>query len=150
MHTKRVTSPRWQQRSFLTLLLPQEQLTTHGQDTIESILECGGKAEAPLCTSETKTDCLRRVREAATCWPRCPSPRPLQYHTKRSLLNLQLPHWEKKAQGEHLAAPALCIASWEPPLQSQTIGIAELSRWGRGRAWALGICLWWRNGRSLQ
>lgn len=39
------------------------------QDTTERILEHRGKAEAPSCTSETKTDYIKRVREAATCFP---------------------------------------------------------------------------------
>lgn len=34
---------------------------------------------------ETVTDCARRVREMATWWPHCPSPRPVKHHKLRSL-----------------------------------------------------------------
>lgn len=44
---------------------------------LKRILEHEGKAEAPPCTTETKTDCITSVREAvgsdhrtqATAWP---------------------------------------------------------------------------------
>ena len=53
-------SPRGQHRLFLTLSPSQEQLIYfQEQHTTERILEHGGKAEAPPCTSETKTDYIR-------------------------------------------------------------------------------------------
>ena len=50
-----VTSWRWKHRSFPTLVPPsQEALTTlHRQDTVVTILECKGEAEASSCTWET-------------------------------------------------------------------------------------------------
>ena len=48
----------------------QEELTTiYEQDTTERI-------HRTTCTTETKTDCTRRIKEVATHWLQCPSPRP--------------------------------------------------------------------------
>ena len=85
----------------------QEELltTVQEQDTTERVLEQGSEAESPLCTSETKTACIRRVREVATLWPHCPSFRPVQYHEERSHLRLWLLWWEKRIQGKQPAPP---------------------------------------------
>lgn len=41
-------------------------MTIYEQDTIERILEHGAEVETPASTTETKTDFIRRVKEAAT------------------------------------------------------------------------------------
>lgn len=66
---ERVTSPRWQHRSFLILHPSQEEQETsiQEQDTTERILGQNGEAEVAPYTSETRTECIGRVREAATC-----------------------------------------------------------------------------------
>ena len=59
--------------------------------------------------TETKTDHIGKVRGAATCGPHGPSPRPAQHRNERS--PLWFFQWEKRAQGWHLASPALRVAS---------------------------------------
>lgn len=81
----------------------------HGQDTTERILEHGGEAKTPPCTTEIKTDHIRRVRGMATGWPLCSSPRPVKKHVKKSPLSLRFLQGEKKAQAWHLAPPTLQV-----------------------------------------
>lgn len=45
------------------------------KDITERILEYRGEAEAPPCTTATKTVCIRREKEVAACWPHPSSPR---------------------------------------------------------------------------
>lgn len=52
-----------------------------------------------LCTPETKTDCIRRVREVTPHWQLCPAPRPVQ--VKKSPLSLCFLQWEQRTQGDN-------------------------------------------------
>lgn len=49
-------SPRWRHRTFLSSLPSQEEPLTAvlGEDTTDKVLEPGGEAEAPPCTTETE------------------------------------------------------------------------------------------------
>lgn len=78
-------------RLFLTSLpLTRTATTIHGQDTTERILGLGNEAEAPSpCTTETKSDSIRRERGMTAGWLHCPSPRPAQQQANRSPLSLQ-------------------------------------------------------------
>lgn len=49
--------------SWLCFPSQEEQLTSNQErDTAERILVYGGEAEVPFCSTETQTDCIRRVR----------------------------------------------------------------------------------------
>lgn len=57
-HERLVTSPRWQNRSSLTLLTLTWRITKtiDEQDSTEGITENGGEAELTPYNTETKTD----------------------------------------------------------------------------------------------
>lgn len=112
-------SPRWRHRTFLILLSLTRRINNYSWT--------GRHWENPRtrewgwsipCTTETKTDFIRRVRVGAICWPHCPSPRPVQHHVERSPLHLWFVQGIKKAQGGHKAPWALWVTSWEPLLWS--------------------------------
>lgn len=69
----------------------------------------------PPCTTQTKKDCIRRVREAAACCLRCPSPRLAQHHRQRFLLHLRFFQWQKEPREKNLALfiRVLLVALWE-------------------------------------
>ena len=112
-----------------------KQLTTiHGQDTTKKILECRGETEAhPSCITETKTDCIRRVRGATTRWLHHPSlgwPAPL---------TLWFFPGGRRAQDE--CPPKLWVISWELQFWSHPTEVT----WGTFGAWPVGIWLSWRR-----
>lgn len=61
-YTWRVKSPRWQPKSFPTLLPLAKTASLHEQDCIKGTLEQGCEAEVPSCTTKTKTNHIRRIR----------------------------------------------------------------------------------------
>ena len=65
------------------------------------------------CTTETKTDHIRRVRGATPRWPHCPCPRLVKHHMERSPLSLWFLQRQKRAQAGHPASPLLWLTSWE-------------------------------------
>lgn len=81
-------SPKWKHRLSLTLCPLRRTTSIQEQNTTERILEHGYEAEAPLHsrTTETKTDCIRRVREVA---PHClfPMPTPCREVSPEPLLS---------------------------------------------------------------
>ena len=98
--------------SWLQSSLQEDQLTTiHRQDTIVKIPEHRGKAEAPSWITETKKDCIRRVRGVATLWWHCPSPRLEHRHIKMAPLHLWFPQLEKESPKQTSSSPALCVTS---------------------------------------
>lgn len=104
-------SPRWQHRSFLTLLPKQEEQLTfiQEQDTTERVLEYGSEAEALRCTSD-QDRLYYKGREVALLLPEANttphevSPEPL------------IPQVGKQGPAGQPAPPALWIALWEPLL----------------------------------
>ena len=112
-----VMSPIWQSRSFPPSL-PITRRTTNNYSRTRhhwEKLQHRGEGVAPPCTAETKRDYIRRVREAATHWLHCPSPRPAQHHMERSPLSLWFLQWEKRTQGDNqhwghfVGAPTLIL-----------------------------------------
>lgn len=91
----------------------EQLISISGQDTTEKILEHRGEAKAPPSTTDTRMDCIRRVRGPATRWPRCPSPQPGQHHAKRSPACAYHSSRGKRPQGGHLAPPALLADFWK-------------------------------------
>ena len=94
-------------------------------------------------TTETKTVCIRRVREMATRWLYCPSLRPVQHHMESSSLSLWFLQWEKRSRenNQHSqSCPALWVALWKPLFWSCTTRIAQESA----------IWLWRRKGEGLE
>ena len=88
----------WGAIAFSVPSLEQLTIITHGQHTTERILEDGSEEEAPLCTIETKMDCVGQVREVA---PQCclfPEA-------------MVLPVVKKRAQGLHPEPQALWVTS---------------------------------------
>lgn len=70
------------------------------------------------------TDCIRRVREWATCWLHCSTPRTTLNLMERSSLSLQFLQWEKRVQVGNQTPPALEIVLWKPLLWSCTTRIS--------------------------
>lgn len=68
------TSLRWQYKLFLTLLPLPRKTTNNYSRTRYHWDSYRGEAEHPLIIIETKTECNRKVREAAIHWLHCPSP----------------------------------------------------------------------------
>lgn len=87
--------------SFLTLFSHASRLTTiHGQNTIERILEQKEKLNhISQYTTKTKTECIRKVKGVAICEQQSFSFRPVQHHTERSPLSLQLFQWVREPRG---------------------------------------------------
>lgn len=54
------------------------------------------KHPSPSCFTETETDCIRRVKEAATHW---------QHHAKKFPLSLQFLQWEERARADKQPCP---------------------------------------------
>ena len=96
-----MTSSRWQNRSFLTLL-PLIKRTTNNYLIAryhwKNPWTWGWGWSTPLHHRDQDSWHLR-VREATTRWLFCPSPRPVQLHAERFLLSLWLLQWEKRTQG---------------------------------------------------
>lgn len=84
-----MTSPRWQFKLFL-ISLPFTRRTISNYLKIRYHKENRRKWEWGWSPppSVTKTDHIRRGREAATSWPYCPSPKPVKDHVERSPLIL--------------------------------------------------------------
>lgn len=84
-----------------------------------------------LCTTETKINCIRRLRELAICWLCFFNPRPVHYN-ERSPLSLQFSQKERAPFVDgHPAPPALWVTSWELLLWYYSTGIGRESV-GRG------------------
>ena len=91
-----VTTPWWQDMWFLTSL-PLTRTTNlyskawHAWENPRT----QGRGGSTHCTSETKTDCIRRVREAASCGPHCPSLRSEQALFSDPYDVVQKCHWQE-------------------------------------------------------
>ena len=104
------------------------------------------EAKAAPCTTETRTNGIRRGGGGAPCCLHCLSSRSVQHHTETSPLSPWFLQWGKKDQGGHPMPPALWVTAWGPPLQAYPTGTAR----GLYRAWLLGMGKWWRRARGFQ
>lgn len=122
-YTWRVKASRGRHRSSLTVLPVTRRTTTlHEQDSTKGILEHGGEAEAPSSTTETKTYCIRRIREAVT--HDCIASLSGQHSTLlRSLPSAFDSSNGKRAQGFQPSLPTLRVTLWEPLLWSTPCGL---------------------------
>ena len=110
---------------FLTLLLSKQVTATQEPDTIERILEHRGDAEAYPCMEDTETDHIRRIREAAMCWPHCPSPRSPVSHKESPSEPSIPPAGKREPTGMASNPPTLWVAMQEPRISSCTTGITR-------------------------
>lgn len=88
-----------------------------------------GEAEALPVTAETKTDCIRRIREAATCWRHRRSPRTVQHHAERPPLSLQCCQWKEGTQRVTPPPPALGLLC-RSPYHDLASGRLQENLWG--------------------
>lgn len=85
---------------------------------------------------------MRRIRGAATRWPRCPSPRPAHHHTKRSSLSLRFSSEKRELGGHQLSLHCRSLpggshsglTSWRTQgnLQGSTTGNVTVIEQGEG------------------
>lgn len=87
---------RCQHRLFLTWFPFTRTTNMYSRRTLLRDPRHRGEDEASRCTSETKTDYIRRIREASTFWPRVPFPWIGQSQAERCLLGLWLLQREKR------------------------------------------------------
>ena len=110
------------------------------------MIEHRDEAKAAPCTTETRTNGIRRGGGGAPCCLHAFPPG----QCSTTLRGLPLAHGfssgENKDQGGHPTPPVLWITAWGPPLQAYPIGTAR----GLYRAWLLGMGMWWRRGRGFQ
>ena len=118
--------PRQQHTSFLTSLSLTRRTTNNYLRTRHhwETPKHRGEAEAPPCTSDTKTDRIRRIREVATHWSHCSSPKPAQHHVARSPLSLWFLQWKTEPKEDNQLPPAFRVTLWEALLWSCTMRIA--------------------------
>lgn len=83
-------------RLFLTWLPFTRTTNMYSRTTLLRDPRHRGEDEASHCTSETKTDCMGRKREAGTFWPCVPFPWIGQSQAERCLLGLWFLQWEKR------------------------------------------------------
>lgn len=139
----RVILSQWKHRSFLTLLsLIRWTIKKYALTAQQRSLGHGSEADAPSCTTETRTDCSKERNGCmltplplplcwtALYWEEAPRPRFLQWET-RARVDIQF-SWHV---GHFLGTPTLVLPH----------------RCGRGiyGAWSLGMRLWERRGKGI-
>lgn len=96
--------------------------------------------ETAPSTTEIKTDLIKGVREMATHWPHCPSPRPWLHYAERSPLRLQCLHEKGKTRGPTCSPSCVGVS---------TLVLSKGDYRSICMAQPLVIWLWWIRGEEV-